>query len=94
MNTILRVPPSWYRTSARHPHLPFRQFMSSRYVAAAKPHNTGETDPRLTNLGRRIHDEYANIKDHYGKMPQYSTLFYRAAVIFAYSSFSFPVFPG
>lgn len=41
--------------------------MSSRYIATAKsPLETGETDPRLADLGKRIRDEYAHIKDHYG----------------------------
>lgn len=54
--------------SASYLHLPLRQFMSSRYVATAKPSlANGETDPRLADLGKRIHDEYAHVKDHYGK---------------------------
>ncbi|KAI1154469.1 Alpha/Beta hydrolase protein [Nemania diffusa] len=71
MNTICRVPPRWCRTSASHLHLPVRQFVSSRSAAATKSHETRETDPRLAHLGRRIHDEYANIKDHYAtpKLP-------------------------
>ncbi|KAJ8123538.1 hypothetical protein ONZ43_g544 [Nemania bipapillata] len=66
MNTICRnrASASYLR---RHLYLRTRQFGSSRYVAAAaKPYETKEIDPRLAHLGRCIHDEYANIKDHYG----------------------------
>ncbi|KAI1130090.1 Alpha/Beta hydrolase protein [Nemania abortiva] len=73
MNSMCRVPPRWYRTTARplHLYLPLRSFTSSRYVAAAKPHDTGETDPRIDHLGKRIHDDYAHIKDYYAtpKLP-------------------------
>ncbi|KAI0453450.1 Alpha/Beta hydrolase protein [Xylaria acuta] len=72
MYTICRISPRCHRASAGHLHLPLkRQFVSSRRLATAKPHDPGETDPRLAQLGKRIHDEYAQIRDHYAtpKLP-------------------------
>ncbi|KAI0186782.1 triacylglycerol lipase [Xylaria flabelliformis] len=71
-STICRIPPRCPRVSARHLYLPLRRhFVSSRCVATAKSDGSGKTDPRLAQLGKRIHDEYAQIKDHYAtpKLP-------------------------
>ncbi|KAI8954210.1 Alpha/Beta hydrolase protein [Xylaria longipes] len=72
MYTICRISLRRPRASAGHLHLLLkRQFVSSRCVATAKSHDPGETDPRLAQLGKRIHDDYAQIKDHYAtpKLP-------------------------
>ncbi|KAI0446226.1 Alpha/Beta hydrolase protein [Xylaria telfairii] len=72
MYTICRIPPRWNRASAGRLRLRLKQqWVSSRHVATAKPDDPGETDPRLAALGKRIHDEYAHIKDHYAtpKLP-------------------------
>lgn len=65
MYTTYRVAPRLYRASTSHPCLSFRQFSSSRHTLTAKPPDAAKTDPRLAQLGTRIHDEYAHIKDHY-----------------------------
>ncbi len=65
MYTICRVSPCRSRTSAGRLQPPSRWFVSSRYVSTASLRDTAETDPRL---GKSIRDEYACIKDHYGKV--------------------------
>ncbi|KAI1167627.1 Alpha/Beta hydrolase protein [Nemania serpens] len=67
MNTVrYGISHRCHSASSSYLHLSLRQFMSSRYIATAKsPLETGETDPRLADLGKRIRDEYAHIKDHY-----------------------------
>ncbi|KAI0201911.1 Alpha/Beta hydrolase protein [Astrocystis sublimbata] len=72
MYTIRRIPSCCHRVPPGHPQLPLkRQFISSRYAAASAPHGSGDGDPRLSHLGKRIHDDYAHIRDHYAtpKLP-------------------------
>ena len=65
MYTICRVLSRYYRISTSCLHPPLRCSVSVRYLSTAKPGASAGIDPRL---GKVIHDEYARIREHYGKV--------------------------
>ncbi|KAI1171504.1 Alpha/Beta hydrolase protein [Nemania sp. FL0916] len=67
MNTTSRISLRYCRASSTNSRLCLsrRNFVSSRCVASDKLSAVAEIDPRLAQLGKRIHDEYAHIRDHY-----------------------------
>jgi hypothetical protein len=62
---------STYTSASRLPRsrpqrLLFRHFTSCHRLAKTRFHGADKPDPRLAYLGKRIRDEYAQIKNHYG----------------------------
>lgn len=55
------------RLPSSRPQFPlFRHFTSSHRLAKTRFRGVDKSDPRLAYLGKRIRDEYAQVKDHYG----------------------------